>query len=370
MEVQEMMENQEINAPEKSKKKLPLRLIVLLLAVILVVVVGVALFSGDRHAYTVNGTDKETGLETAEGFWLFTSGKADVTFQYPASCLVVWDEADGAYLYAGAAESSDYVLIHRKNQKGMTPEKYFDSCTDMMLDSFDKVSSSEIHEAPVEEKTLYMVRYLCQKGGQELVIDRYLELYKKCYVEYTAVSDTKGSLDTELYYAIATLRTNTDAYAGAYSDKTTAYDHPDMGMHLSIPDMMDTKELTIGYFASSQDAVMLSVLLTTDDQGKTIYNRQDFIDRAAQSSTFVAGQLGADSVTFEDGREVRLDGRSFYVYPMQMNSGGTDYEGELYLANADDTGCYVICYAAREGSPAKEDILSLCSQCAESIRID
>lgn len=67
MEVQEMMENQEINAPEKSKKKLPLRLIVLLLAVILVVVVGVALFSGDRHAYTVNGTDKETGLETAEG---------------------------------------------------------------------------------------------------------------------------------------------------------------------------------------------------------------------------------------------------------------------------------------------------------------
>lgn len=51
---------------------------------------------------------------------------------------MVWDEADGAYLYAGAAESSDYVLIHRKNQKGMTPEKYFDSCTDMMLDSFDK----------------------------------------------------------------------------------------------------------------------------------------------------------------------------------------------------------------------------------------
>ena len=265
MEVQEMMENQEINAPEKSKKKLSLRLIVLLLAVLRVVVVGLALFSGERHAYTVNGTDKETGLETAEGFWLFTSGKADVTFQYPASCLVVWDEADGAYLYAGAAESSDYVLIHRKNQKGMTPEKYFDSCTDMML---------------------------------------------------------------------------------------------------------DTKELTIGYFASSQDAVMLSVLLTTDDEGKTIYNRQDFIDRAAQSSTFVAGQLGADSVTFEDGREVRLDGRSFYVYPMQMNSGGTDYEGELYLANADDTGCYVICYAAREGSPAKEDILSLCSQCAESIRID
>lgn len=138
----------------------------------------------------------------------------------------------------------------------------------------------------------------------------------------------KGSLNTELYYAITTLQVETNAYVGAYSDKLSFHRAEDLGLAIEIPDMLDTKELTIGYYASSDDAIMLTVWIEKDDDGKAIYNRQDFIDRASQSPVFVAGLLGADSASFTQGKEESYGGKSFTAIPWNCR-----WEKKLFQAN-------------------------------------
>ena len=104
-----------------------------------------------------------------------------------------------------------------------------------------------------------------------------------------------------------------------------------------------------------------------DDNGNAIYNRQDFIDRAAENPDFVASYLGADSAVFSEGRETQLAGRSFYCYPMTMTAGGREFSGQVCLANADETGVYLLCYGVRDGSPAAEELTQLCQASLESI---
>jgi hypothetical protein len=337
--------------------------VVILLAGSFAVVSALGLFGG---GYAVNKPDDETGRVVADGFYLYSGDGIGYAFQYPTTCAAGWDDSDGAYLYCGKEGSTPYILISRKNKRGMNPNKYFKVCDGMMLERFTNLQSTPIQEAAVGEKTLYLVRYL----SGDLVIDRYLELYDSFYIEYTAVSNEKGSLNTELYYAITTLQVETNAYVGAYSDKLSFHRAEDLGLAIEIPDMLDTKELTIGYYASSDDAIMLTVWIEKDDDGKAIYNRQDFIDRASQSPVFVAGLLGADSASFTQGKEESYGGKSFYCYPMELSVGEEAFSGELCLANANESGCWLVCYAVRGGSPMQADLLTLMKECASNVVID
>ena len=351
------------------------KLIVLIAVIAIVVTLGMAfvavsllpgLFTSimpQRSAFAVNTSNTEKGLDTAENFRLFSGDNIDFAFQYPSYRSTAWRYGDGAYIYCGEEGEAPYVLINRLEGRGMTPEKYFKDCNKLMLSSFSNVQSTPINEVELEDKTLYLVRYICD--GK--VIDRYLELYDGFYIEYTSISDEKGSLDTELYYAISTLRVSEGAYIGAYSDDVTWHTHDELGMSIDIPDMLELKDLTIGYFASCDDALMLALWITEDDGGRAIYNRKDFIDRAAESPEFVAGLLGADSASFTEGQENDFDGKSFYCYPMQMLSGEDAFSGELCLANAGETGCWLVCYAVREDCSAYTEIKELFEGCAESI---
>lgn len=318
-----------------------------------------------RH-YIVNEADAETGASVDSGFRLYSGDHIGFSFLYPAEHMVGWSENEGAYIYCGNEKEAPYVLICRTDKSGMNPEKYFKACDEMMLEKFPDLQSTPIQEAKVGDKTLYLVRYL----SGDLVIDRYLELYDRFYLQYTAISNEKGSLNTELYYAITTLRIPKNAYIGAYSENVSLHQAEDIGLAIQIPDMLETKELTIGYFSSSEDAIMLTVRIEKDDAGKAIYNRQDFIDRAAEDSAFVAGMLGADSAVFTEGKEIEAGGKSFYCYPMDMKVGEEAYVGELYLANANESGCWLVCYAVREGSIMQEQLLSLMKECASGVVVD
>ena len=332
-----------------------------LLCVLLICVFG----RFGRH-YIVNKADVETGAPVADNFRLYSGDHIGFSFLYPADHTAGWSDGDGACIYCGSGKKAPYVLVCRADKPRMNPEKYFKACDKMMLDKFPDLRSTPIQEAKVGDKTLYLVRYI----SGDRVVDRYLELYDKFYLQYTAVSDEKGELNTELYYAITTLRVQENAYTGAYSESVSLHQAEDIGLAIQIPDMLETKELTIGYFSSGDDALMLTVWIGKDDDGKAIYNRQNFIDRAAEAPAFVAGLLGADSAAFTEGRETEYGGRSFYCYPMDMKVGEESFSGELCLANANESGCWLVGYAVRDECIMQEQLRSLMEECASSVVIE
>lgn len=314
------------------------------------------------------GSEGGGALPVEDGFSLYSDEGLGYCFLYPEGRAVGYTEEDGAYIYCGEAGAAPYVLVCRTDGK-TTADKYFDSFTDTMLDSFASVASRNIYSVEVDGRELYMTRYVCENGGQRLVIDRYLELRDGFYLQYTSLSEAEKSLDTELYYAIYTLRAGDTAYVGAYSEKLTVRRNEDTGITLSTPDMLETNELYVGFLSSCDDAVLLAVYIDEDDLGAPIYNRRDFIDRAAASPGFFAGQLGADSASFSEGTERSMGGRSFYCYPMAMTSGGQAFSGELCLANAQDSGCYLVCYAVKDGYARFDKLTALLTQCADSFDI-
>mgnify|MGYP007104460753 FL=1 len=252
----------------------------------------------------------------------------------------------------------------------MSPEKYFKSCDKLMLSMFQTVESTPIQEVPVGGKTLYLTRYKVGTGDGTMIIDRYLELYRSFYLQYTAMSPEANALNTPVYYAIDTLRVSDGAYRGAFSEKTELHKNEEAGISLRLPVMLTTEELTVGFISRGENCVILAVFCDRDDNGNAIYNRQDFIDRAAENPDFVAGYLGAESAVFSEGRETQLAGRSFYCYPMTMTAGGREFSGQVCLANADETGVYLLCYGVRDGSPAAEELTELCQTSLESISFD
>lgn len=335
---------------------------------VMILMASILLLTGCGSQVKVNSEAMETGMAKPEAFSVYGGEDIGFSFLYPKGLATSYSKEDGAAIFGQNQGEAPYLLVHRTNEKGMTPEKYFKQCDKTITEALSEVQSTPIYEVPLGEKTLYMTRYVGKQNGAEVVIDRYLELYPKCYIQYTAVSGKEGEMNTALYYAAQTLRTNGDAYVGGFSEKLTGYEHPELALSISLPDMLEVKELTIGYFASSENVMLLCIESKLDDAGTPIYNRQDFMDRATRDPGFVAGYLGADSAEFAAGEEITLGGRSYYCYPMTLNDGGETYTGLLCLANAEETGCLLLCYAVRDGSPQEEKVREVCTKSLESIQ--
>lgn len=314
------------------------------------------------RGYTRNTVDKEVDCAVPAPFSLYSGKDIGFSFLYPSECEVGWEE-DSACVYCDNGK----LLISRMDKKNMSPKKYFKNCDKLMLSLFSSVESTPIQEVPVDGKTLYLTRYKVKYNEQTLIIDRYFESYRNFYLQYSSISSEADSLNTATYYAIKTLRTADKAYQGAYSEEMKKYSNDDVGISLRIPAMLTASDLTIGCICRNENCVLLSVLCNEDDYGNAIYNRQDFIDRAAENPDFVAGYLGADSAVFSEGQEVKLGGRSFYCYPMSMTVGDEEFSGQLCIANADETGVYLLCYGVRSGSPAADELALLCRSSLESI---
>lgn len=331
----------------------------------LLIIAALIILPSALRGYTVNMADKVSGLSVPAPFALYSGKDIGFSFLYPEECRAGWED-DSACVYYGDGK----LLVSRTDKKGMTPEKYFKRCDKLMLSTFQAIESTPIQEVPVGGKTLYLTRYKVGTGDGTLIIDRYLELYPSFYLQYTAMSPEANTLNTPVYYAIDTLRVSDGAYQGAFSEKMELHTNEEASISLRLPAMLTTEELTVGFISRGENCVLLAVFCDRDDAGNAIYNRQDFIDRAAGSPDFVAGYLGAESAVFSEGQETKLAGRSFYCYPMTMTAGGREFSGQVCLANADETGVYLLCYGVRDGSPAAAELTALCQESLESISFD
>ena len=313
-----------------------------------------------RNEYTL----PEETESVPDALAVFGGEDIGFSFLYPYGMNVTWNEEDGACISTSDGKIP-YVLVSKTEKSGMSPEKYFKACDEQILAEFDNVQSSTIHEVPMEEKTLYMTRYQC---GTDIVIERYVELYTDCYFQYTAVTETAGEMNTALYYAVSTLSPVSGKYAGEYSDKLAAFSHEDTGIVIELPEMLEIRELTIGYLASGSDALVLAVLCTEDDEGNPIYNRQNFLDRASESPDFAAGYLGTDSASFGTGVKKTVNGREFYAYPMTTRTEDEEFTGEIWLADYDENGCVVVCYGVKTGSTHFDGLTGLCQNSVNTVK--
>ena len=182
------------------------------------------------------------------------------------------------------------------------------------------------------------------------------------------MSQNAGELNTALYYVI-----KSNGIAGEdnaeIEDEFKLYKHPDINMKIKLPTSLTSKELTIGYIASSDEAMILAVKVTSDDAGNPINNRDEFLAKTADK-TFIASYLGVDSVNFGDGISVKINGNSFYSYPIEMITDGQKFTGKLLLADAKDEGCYLVCYGVKEGAKEENSLRTQCEESVKSVRLN
>ena len=338
-----------------------------IISVILLVSLLAVELCGCGTGFAVNDFTLPEDRSSAPGALAVYGGEdIDFSFLYPYDMRVTWNEVDGACI-SHEDGKIPYVLVNKTFKEGMTPEKYFKSSDKQILKEFDSVQSSTIHQVPLKNKTLYMTRYQCLSGSTQIIIDRYIEIYPDCYIQYTSVTNTADEMNTALYYAATTLSPVPGSYFGEYSAKMTAFSQEDTGISIQLPDMLYTQELTIGYLASCNDALLLSVICTQDDNGEPIYNRQNFMDRAAADPGFVAGYIGADSTVFGAGDKKMINGKEFYSYPMTLETAGEHFSGEILLANANENGCIMVCYAVKDDSPRFDSLTDLCVRSVNTV---
>ncbi len=192
--------------PKKKSKKLLFIMIGAAAAVVIAAALLVYFFVFAKN-YTVNRYSVNTQTEVMEGFELLTDLDRDIALQYPAY-LEASVQDNGSYIYGSGENEGCYIRISRDMGK-TSPEKYFKKFQTMLKEEYPNLTFSSINEVKVEDKTLYMIMTNHPDMGP---LQHYLELYPDYYVTYTSVGyENEGGVNTELYYAISSLKP--DAYA-------------------------------------------------------------------------------------------------------------------------------------------------------------
>ena len=313
---------------------------IVLAAVVVAAVILVLVLS--NNGYTVNRYNDNEELSVYAPFAILTDKEQDIALTHPDSLSTEVAE-DGIYIYGAEEGTAPYVLVRR--HKGKTnPEKYFKEYSEIVDTGYAVVNESEIQQVKVGDKTLYMKRTIILEDGMPVNVERYLELYRDSYIEYTAYGYDAGA-NTELYYAILTARPSAIAYAGRISDKTTRLSNEKAGYSVAMPDMLKCRSFSTGYYAYSEYMSVFSAFFNSDAYKAAIYDRDDFIKRADKLDGYVAELLEVEEVVFEDGTERKIDGKSAYCYPMKVRiAEGITGTGELCLLNGEAPGCYLVCY--------------------------
>ena len=299
----------------------------------------------------------------------YESQDVDYSFLYPSSMKVKYSKGDGVGLFSDKVDTIPYLLVNKFDNGKIDIDSYFKSVDKLVVSNFASVSSSAIHTVTVGKKTLYMTRYQCEgSDGSVVYLERYVEPCGDYSFEYTAVSKNVKELNTALYYAIKSTRIAGEGNTET-EDDFKLYVHPDVDMSIELPTSLTCKELTVGYIASNDDAMILAVKVTADDEGNSINNRDEFLAKTADNA-FIASYLGVDSATFGAGTLDNINGVSFYSYPIDMITAGQKFTGRLLLADAKDKGCYLICYGVKEGAKEETSLRTQCEESAESIILD
>lgn len=62
-----------------------------------------------------------------------------------------------------------------------------------------------------------------------------------------------------------------------------------------------------------------------------------------------------------------INGKEFYAYSMTMRTADESFSGEIFLANADENGCIVVCYAVKDGSSRFNELSELCLKSVDTV---
>ena len=335
---------------ETGKKKRSFKLLIILIAAVVVVAaVVVALIFLLPKKSVVNKYDPGEILEVKEGFKVVSDDYQDISFLYPSDLLA--DIQDGEdYIYNGNKGDFPYIVIQRMNTK-TTAKDYFKELKEYAMEVEPDLSFSDVQKMTVGSKTVYKVDATFPEDG--LNVQEFIELYEDCYVTYTCAGYELGTDIPELNSAIESLRLSATAYP---MPQLLTYENYVGNFSVEIPDDYTVDEFSSGLFADKDNAGLFAAYFNSDLFGTIIYDWEDFITRAGKIDSYVAELIGVEEATLSQGTTTKIDGREFYVCPIEVTlQNGASAEGELAVGNCDrNVGVYLIGYYLDENTGSIE----------------
>lgn len=341
------------------------RIFALLLALTLLTV----LLGACKRSFVTNEFTAPAELQPVPaGERAFDAPDGTFSFLYPETASVEWTQ-DGAYLYSVSQGQMPYILIYYA-QGSFDPDSYFSSYASLVKRTYADAALGKISQTHVGDKTLYMLRSAVKGEGTTYVIDRYLEIYPDCSIQYTVKSNHAASEDALLASVVQSMCPVTGIYGQArpqsvYTDLRSV-SNANVGISMSVLTGMNVQEIPIGLLAQDENLLLFASYQNSDAAGSAIYDSNDFLDRIGAVEGLLQAQLGADSAAIQNGVAEKIGNYDAYVFPLQLSMGGFAGSGRLYLINNPaGVGCYVLYYAA-----ANETVEATGQQCMSSFMID
>lgn len=362
---------QPVPPPKKKKSKLK---IILLVAIVLVLAAAAAvscIFIFGKEKYVINAKKSvPKDIEIAAGQQTFVSPDETFSFLYPSTAETEWDDkSSSAYVYTVESGEIPYILVYYSKENNVAPGKYFKDYKKVVNKTYDDPKFDEVSKTKIGDKTLYMLRCEIKEKGSTYTIDRYIEIYDDCSVQYTIKSNHASSEDKVFSDLVSSLYLDADAYknsgAAGYSDTAVA-SNSTVGISMSVPTGVQAQEIPVGLLAQSDDMMLFASYQNSDAQGAAIYDADDFVERITSVDGLLQNQLGADQVTLNNGSVVQLGNYQAYEFPLEITVSSFTGTGKLYLLNGSNAGCYILYYAV-----TNENTLSqIAQQCISSFSID
>ena len=340
------------------------------ICLLLAALVLAAFLSGCGREFKTNTAQKSGELlPIPEGQQASASPDGTFSFLCPSSATVQWDE-DGAYVYTVSPGETPYILVYYAKGTSFQPDSYFASYARMVKKEYKEAKFGKISQTTIGEKTLYMLRSEVKGDGTTYVIDRYLEIYPDCSVQYTIKTNHAGSEDPVFAALVESLCFGTDIYGepeqpALYGDLRSVA-NAEVGISMSAPGGLEMQQIPIGLFAQDEHMLLFASYQNSDAAGAAIYDADDFLARIGSVEGLLQAQLGVDSVSIQNGAAEQVGNFQAYVFPLQVAVGSFTGSGKLYLTNAANAGCYILYYAVAEGSGLE----SFAEQCISSFSAD
>ena len=192
--------------------------------IILVVIIGIVLFLLLGKGGEVN-EEIEGGQTCPKGYVICDETDYGISFVYPEK-LIHSDESDGAYIRI----NDNAVLIITAVDGKASPDPYYKKYKKMVSENYDGAEFSDIKQARIKGKIVYLLRTTVETEDGKRTIDRYLEPYKNKYVEYTVITAKPGEADKTVKDIIEKLIPTEGGYisdAGSSADTDAMEDTDD-----------------------------------------------------------------------------------------------------------------------------------------------
>ena len=292
--------------------------ILIIIFIIVAIATGVTIFclvTFNERDFVINSKNSSNeDINISDDTKVYGNADDNYSFVYNAEAELVEDNSN-IYLYTVEEGEPPYIMIYYSKGK-IKPEKYFRDYKKMVKKSYKKASFKKISQVHIGDKTLYMLRAEIKSEGSTYVIDRYIEIYKNCSVQYTIKSNHTGSEDEVLAGIIKSFCFDSKAYSNrnnsGNNDSNNTSDtieykdfssisNDKIGISMSVPADLQMQEIPIGLYGQSDNIILFASYQNSDATGAAIYDADDFVNRIAEVDGLLQSQLGVDKVTINNG---------------------------------------------------------------------